>query len=82
MAKILVSIEDKLLRRIDRAAKALGMTRSGYLARLAARDVDERGGPGRRTGPRRALANLDRLFEGVPGDAGSTQAIRRQRDER
>src|SRR5438132_1095508 len=39
MSKILVSVDDKLLARIDRAARAAGMSRSAYLAGLAARDL-------------------------------------------
>ena len=41
MSKILVSVDDKLLARIDRAAKSAGLSRSAYLARLAARDLGE-----------------------------------------
>ena len=45
MSKILVSVDDKLLARIDRAASSAGLSRSAYLARLAARDLGEERGP-------------------------------------
>ncbi|MGP6157924.1 MAG: hypothetical protein ACLPYS_10560 [Vulcanimicrobiaceae bacterium] len=80
MAKVLVSIDDGLLRRIDRAAKAKGLSRSAYLAQLAQQDliaVSQRAATSRRS----ALARLDRLFEKAPpGDA--TAEIRAERDAR
>ena len=39
MAKILVSIDEKLLARLDRAARKLGLSRSAFLARLVAREL-------------------------------------------
>ena len=39
MAKVLVSIPDDLLREVDARTKVLGETRSGYLRRLAERDL-------------------------------------------
>ena len=78
MAKVLVSFDDKLLTRIDRAAKARGTSRSGYLAWLAESQV---GGPGRRPVVRKAIRDLDRLFANAPaGD--STEAMRAERDAR
>lgn len=82
MAKVLVTIDEKLLARIDREARRSGLTRSAYLARLASREVDSRQGPGRQSRVRHALSRLDKLFStaGVPEDA--TEAIRRERDSR
>lgn len=78
MAKVLVSFDDRLLRRIDRAAKARGKSRSGYLAWLVESQV---GGPGKRPGVRKAMRDLDRLFATAPaGD--STAAVRAERDAR
>jgi Ribbon-helix-helix protein, copG family len=78
MAKVLVSFDDKLLKRIDRAAKARGKSRSGYLAWLAESQV---GGPGKRPVVRKAIRDLDRLFANAPaGD--STEAVRAGRDAR
>jgi hypothetical protein len=81
MAKVLVTLDEKLLGRIDKEARSRGLTRSAYLARLAARDVEARQGPGRQSRVRHALARLDDLFSaGTPED--STKAIRRERDSR
>ena len=82
MAKILVSIDDKLLRRIDRAARALGLTRSAYLSRIAARDVGDERGPGTDQRARRAMAQLDRLFQQQSHPEDATIAIRAERDSR
>jgi hypothetical protein len=81
MAKVLVSMDDRLLRRVDRAARARGLSRSGYLAQLAGEDLARVGGPGKQPAVRRALARLDDLFATSPSD-DSTAAIRGQRDAR
>jgi hypothetical protein len=81
MAKVLVSFEDSLLRRIDRAARAEGKSRSAYLAQLAASDAARGSGPGKTPAARAALRKLDRLFAGAPPD-DSTAAIRAARDAR
>jgi hypothetical protein len=80
MAKVLVSFDDTLLRRIDRAAKASGRSRSGYLSDLAARDVGAMG-RGKTAGARAALRRLDRLFDDAPAGE-STAAVRAMRDAR
>ena len=82
MAKILVSIDDRLLGRIDRAAKASGLTRSAYLSRIAAREVEAERGPGVDQRARRAMALLDRLFQQQPHPEDATVAIRAERDSR
>ena len=80
MAKVLVSLNDALLRRVDRTAKARGLSRSAYLAELAEQDAT-RSAPGAARAARRALARLDELFADSPaGD--STLAIRAERDAR
>jgi hypothetical protein len=80
MKKVLLSIDDRLLRQIDGAAQALGLSRSAYLSRLAARELGtaSRG----RNAKRRALARLDRLSaeNGTPVDP--TAFIRRERNAR
>lgn len=81
VAKVLVSLDDTLLRRIDRIAKTRGLSRSAYLAQLAERDAARAGGPGAAPAARRALARLDELFGGSPAD-DSTLAIRAERDGR
>jgi metal-responsive CopG/Arc/MetJ family transcriptional regulator len=81
MAKVLVSFDDRLLRRIDRSARASGQSRSAYLAQLAAEDVSRAAGPGKSAAARAALRSLDRLFADAPAD-DSTAAIRAARDAR
>ncbi|MFZ5851577.1 MAG: ribbon-helix-helix protein, CopG family [Actinomycetota bacterium] len=81
MAKVLVSLDDALLRRIDRLAKAGGLSRSAYLAGLAARDLARVGGPGRTNTARRALSRLDELFAAAPPEE-STAVLRAERDAR
>jgi hypothetical protein len=81
VAKVLVSLNDALLRRIDRISKARGLSRSAYLAELAERDAARSEGPGRNPTARRALARLDDLFANAPAEE-STLAIRAERDAR
>jgi hypothetical protein len=81
MAKVLVSIEEKLLDRIDRAARDAGLTRSAYLSRLAQRELGD-GKPGSDPRVRRAFETLDRLFAENPVPVDPTTAIRQMRDER
>ena len=81
MVKVLVSLEESLLRQIDRRARRNGVSRRTYLAQLAARDVARGTGPGGAATAREALARLDALFAGSPaGD--STAAIRAERNRR
>jgi metal-responsive CopG/Arc/MetJ family transcriptional regulator len=81
MAKVLVSLEDALLRRIDRAARARGLSRSAYLAELARRDLSDGEGPGKSAAARQALARVEKLHAGTPpGD--STSLVRAERDAR
>jgi metal-responsive CopG/Arc/MetJ family transcriptional regulator len=81
MAKVLVSFDDKLLKRIDRAAHSKGLSRSAYLAGLAEGGISEQIGPGKSRSVRGAMRKLDRLFERAPaGD--STAAVRAERDAR
>jgi hypothetical protein len=81
MAKVLVSLDDALLRRVDRVAKARGLTRSGYLAGLAERDIDGALGPGATPAVQRALRGLDDVFAEGPAE-DSTAAVRAERDAR
>lgn len=81
MVKVLVSLNDVLLRRIDRVARSRGLSRSAYLAGLAERDAARSGGSGATPVARRSLAQLDELFG--PSPAGdSTAALRSERDAR
>lgn len=82
MAKILVTIEEKLLARVDREARAKGLNRSAYFQWLASRELDLKPGPGRRAQVRHALRSLDRLFSTRPAGEDATAAIRAERDAR
>jgi metal-responsive CopG/Arc/MetJ family transcriptional regulator len=82
MSKILVSVDDKLLARIDRAARSAGLSRSAYLARLAARDLGVDRGSGADRRARRAIARLDKLFDARSPEDEATAAIRAERDSR
>jgi len=81
MAKVLVSLNDALLRRVDRIAKARGLSRSAYLAQLAQSDAERTEGPGKSRAARRAISRLDNLFASAPAEE-STVAIRADRDAR
>jgi metal-responsive CopG/Arc/MetJ family transcriptional regulator len=81
MAKVLVSFNDRLLRRVDRMAAARGLTRSAYLAELAEHDAAREEGPGKSPAARQAMRELDRLFARWPTDE-STVAVRAARDAR
>jgi hypothetical protein len=82
MAKILVSIDDKLLRRIDGAARSAGLSRSAYLGKLAAKEVGSVQGPGSDRRVRSTLSRLDQLFERRGIGEESTAAVRASRDAR
>jgi hypothetical protein len=81
MSKVLISVDDRLLRRIDRRARSRNLTRSAYLAELAERDLAIGTGPGNDPSVRAALRKLDRLVANAPG-GDSTAAIRAARDSR
>ena len=81
MAKVLVSLNDALLRRVDRIAKARRLSRSAYLAQLAERDLARSEGAGTTRAARRALSRLDELFASAPTE-DSTAAVRAERDAR
>jgi hypothetical protein len=74
-------MDERLLRRIDRAARQRGLSRSAYLAELAARDVGLARGPGSTAQARGALRRLDGLFGRLPHE-DPAEAIRSQRDAR
>ena len=82
MAKVLVSLDDRLLERFDAAARARGLSRSRYLGQLAELDLGVSAGPGQRPEVRRALERLDELFRAHNPSDDSTTAIRSDRDSR
>ena len=80
MAKVLISVDDRLLQQIGRRARESGLSRSGYLAGLAERDVAHTSGRADAS-VRGALLRLDRLFRKAPaGDL--TTILRAERDAR
>lgn len=80
--KVLVSLDERILAKVDRAARRRGLTRSAYIAELATREKVSERGPGANSSVHAALRSLDGLFRRnrVPADA--TAEIRRMRDER
>ena len=62
--RVLVSIDEPLLDRIDQARARRGLSRSGYLAQLAEADLAGGTGPGASPPVRRALSTLDALLKG------------------
>lgn len=75
-------MDEKLVARVDRAARRLGLTRSAYLARLAARELGAEPGPGLDPKVREAIAGLKRLFAENPTPGDVTAIIREMRDSR
>ncbi|MEO5985764.1 MAG: hypothetical protein ABIW50_02205 [Candidatus Limnocylindria bacterium] len=62
--RVLISIDERLLDRLDRSAARSGLTRSGLIANLASESLDPQHGPGADPEVRAALAGIDRLAEG------------------
>jgi len=56
--RVLISIDERILARIDDTARRNGMTRSGFLAQAAMAQI-EGGGPGGRTAARATVQALD-----------------------
>lgn len=81
VAKVMISIPDKLLERLDLRAKEVGETRSGFLQQLAERELKE--------SERRRHAEARRLMESIEGTFTDdeprfdvTRLIREDRDSR
>lgn len=64
--RVLISIDERLLARIDEACERAGVSRSAFIARAASRDLDGAVGPGADPGVRTALQSLDRLIGAGP----------------
>lgn len=84
MAKVLVTIDDTLLKRIDTSVRERGLTRSAYLSDLARRDLDAQVGPGADPAVHAALDQLQQLFADAEyaTDEDVVSLLRRTRDER
>jgi hypothetical protein len=75
VAKVMISIPDSLLERVDAHATASGETRSGFLQRIAEAEL-----AGAATARRRELEDMLGAPVALGGD--SIQAIREARDSR
>lgn len=82
MAKVLISLDDRLLKRLDTEAARRGLSRSALIARIAAESLGEPLGPGAAPKVREALRRLKELFRDVDDPVDSTQIIREMRDSR
>ncbi len=60
--RVLISIDERLLARIDESVARRGLTRSGYIAQLASHDLEAQTGPGNRPEVSDALRAVDDLF--------------------
>ena len=58
--RVLISIDERVLARIDEAVQRSGQTRSGFLAQAAIAQI-EGDGPGAQPRPKDALSALDDL---------------------
>jgi HicB_like antitoxin of bacterial toxin-antitoxin system len=78
VAKVLISIPDALLERVDAQAKAVGESRSGFLQRLAEREL--RAEDDRRRREIRQM--LDEIAALEPGDEPFVDAAQMIREDR
>jgi hypothetical protein len=81
MAKVMISIPDALLERVDATVRASGETRSGFLQRLAERELQQ-ADHGRRGEIERLLDQIRSLDPGDNADVDAAQMIREDRDAR
>ncbi len=77
MAKVMVSIPDRLLERIDEAARVRGTSRSGLLQVAAERELSRRSPEEMRA----AIALARAAMRGAP-QVDAVAAIREERDRR
>jgi hypothetical protein len=84
MAKVLVSLDDRVLARLDEEARARKMSRSALLSEMATTQLGMRLGPGARPEVHEALRRLHELFDAHDwtGVEDSTATIRAMRDSR
>jgi metal-responsive CopG/Arc/MetJ family transcriptional regulator len=79
--KVLVSLDTRLLDRIDRAARERGLSRSALISELAARALGVRT-PGEQQRIARAQRDLVRLFMRNGTGVDPAKAVREERDQR
>ncbi len=81
MAKVLISLNERLLERLDLEAAERRMSRSALIAELATKGLGEPVGPGASADAREAIRRLEALLQqSASGD--STAWIRQERDSR
>jgi metal-responsive CopG/Arc/MetJ family transcriptional regulator len=81
VAKVMISIPDALLERLDSHAKALGETRSGFLQRLSERELKDQE-RGRRKEAERLMGAIEATFSDDEPRFDVAQLIRDDRDSR
>lgn len=81
MMKVLLSLDPRVLRQVDRRAAALRLSRSAYLQALAERDVAQSEGAGSDPDVKEALVRIDQLFAQC-GSGDAARAVRTMRDTR
>lgn len=84
MGKVLVSIDDRLLERLDGEARKRGQSRSALLSELAAKELGLAKGPGVSPEVGEAMRRMEALFRNATyaDDRDSTVIIREMRDSR
>ncbi|HKH65588.1 MAG TPA: hypothetical protein VKA35_09015 [Solirubrobacterales bacterium] len=81
MAKVMISIPDKLLERLDLRAKEVGNSRSGLLQSLAERELEDQE-QGRRQEVKRLMREIESTFTEDEPYFDVAQLIREDRDSR
>lgn len=81
VAKVMISIPDDLLERLDLRAKEAGETRSGFLRWLAERELEE-GERRRQKEVKRLMGEIEATFTEDESRFDVTQLIREDRDSR
>lgn len=79
VAKVMISISDDLLERLDAQARANQETRSGFLQRLAERELEDADSR-MRTEVDRLLGQIAALGPGDNADIDAAQLIREDRE--
>jgi len=81
VAKVMISIPDDLLSRLDLRAKEAGESRSGLLQRLAERELEDQE-RGRRKEVKRLMGAIEGTFTDNEHRFDVAQLIREDRDSR
>jgi metal-responsive CopG/Arc/MetJ family transcriptional regulator len=81
VAKVMISIPDQLLTRVDARAKSSGETRSGFLQRLAERELED-DDRRRRAEAMRLMRQIEATFTDEEPRIDAAQLIREDRDSR